>query len=296
MEKLTETIVNLIPSKALKAEIAKQRTVFKDRDLIALIYQHAPTIKESIELFQQLKPYVKSDKDVKLIDKIIKLRNSQIKKFTAPTKNCIYKVDVCCSSGSQDTFYNKRYDTIVDNLKYWLQKYADVMTDDSVSDIVVTKEYVFDKMDDATMKKADKCGYCHLSPDFEISRISVDRYSRLEEMMDFYRMRLPTFINKYDLVSYVDGGVKHYGIVAFDMKEVSYKDDIAVDELDQPIATYRRFFDETTVYDNRIYYDFFGGHHHIKFTALEKENVEDAPSQIQSNYAYIKECFIKVFG
>ena len=294
MEDIREKIVNLIPSKALKSEMAKRQTVLKDRDLIALIYQHAPTIKESFELLQRLKPFVKSDKDVKLIENITKLRNTQIKRFTSLTKNCVYQVEIVCNSGSKDTFFNKRFDTIIDNLRYWLQFYSDVMDGDGIRNIVVTKKHVFDYMDDKSLEKANQWEYCHLTPEFEISKISVGKYSKLEDMLDGYRIHWPAFINKYDLVSYVYDGVKYYGIVTVDMKSVSFKEDIAVYELDQPIATYHRFFDETTLYKNDVCYDFFNKHEHIKLTDPEKENIESVPAQIQSNYLYIKECLTKI--
>lgn len=77
-------------------------------------------------------------------------------------------------------------------------------------------------------------------------------------------------------------------------KYVSLDEDVAICELDQPIATYKRFFDEMTVYNNETCYDFFEEHCHLRLPEIEKESLENVPEQIQENYLYIKECLEKI--
>lgn len=296
MEELRKEIINLIPSTTLKAEIEKRGTKFKDRDLIVLTYHYAPTIKKSFELFERLKTFVKSEKDLRLIEKIIKMRNNQIKKFATSRANFIYKVEIFFERGVNETIFVKRFDKIVDNLKAWVEYYADVMEDDAIREVVVTRKYVFDTLDEKSMEKDLEWECCHLTPDFEMSKISISEYTKLEEMLDCYHMstRIPSFVKMYDLASYVSDGKKHYGIVTINTKYVSLDEDVALCELDQPIAINKRFFDETTVYNNETCYDFFNEHWHFRLTEIEKENLENAPKQIQENYLYIKECLEKI--
>ena len=293
MEELRKEIINLIPSTSLKAEIEKRGTKFKDRDLIVLTYHYAPTIKKSFELFEKLKSFIKSDKDLNLIDRIIKKRNMQIKKFSASNKNYVYKVEIFAANGITDTFFIKRFDKIEENLKAWFEYYADVI-ENPIREIVVTKNYVFETIDENSIEKECAWEYCYLTPDFEISKISTAGYTKLDEMLDCYDMRLPSFLKKNDLVSYVDEGEKHYGIISFDVKNASFNDEPPIDDLDQPIATNKRFFEETTIYKGKKYYDFFNDHYHLRLTEIEKENLENVPKQIQENYLYIKDCLEKI--
>ncbi len=300
-------IINLIPSADMKNYVISNGFQFREKDLLKIILEYAPTFDKRLELFEEASRLL-SDKKMRLLaKKRIAFENRQYDAFMQSGPDFVYQIKIKSYMNTFDTeeeYIVKSFDEAIILIKKFLI-YYDVKGAERISTrFTITKfsTKTPDKPSDFSYKKlkVGDIGDCVLDDKLRI--ISLDMYYFGKEVTcksgdvdcdecercieDGFTTHFPHFLNKYDLVAYYNDLINTpkrltYGIFCLDMEECDY-DSLVVTIEDNPYIQNRNGYFK----DEEGYYRIYDAHDHPSCFEIIKPNLQDVPQEIIDGYNY----------
>ncbi len=308
-------IVNLIPSADMKNYVISNGFQFREKDLLKIILEYAPTFDKRLELFEEASRLL-SDKKMRLLaKKRIAFENRQYNAFMQSGPDFVYQIEIKSHRNleiksyintidTEDEYIVKTFDDAIILIKKYLIYYEVKGAERISTRFTITKfsTKTPDKPSDFSYEKlkVGDIGKCVLDDKLRI--ISLDMYYFEKEVtckigdvdcdecerciQDGFTTHFPHFLNKYDLVAYYIDLINTpkrltYGIFCLDMEECDY-DSLVVTIEDNPYIQNRNgdFKDEDG------YYRIHDAHDHPSCFKIIKPDLKNVPQEIIDGYNY----------
>lgn len=213
-------IINLLPSKDLKAKIKQTNFSFSKRDLAQIVYDYGKTLKEKHRLWKLILDSSEGD-EKKCIEAFIKHQNIIYDKFLEAENGHTYELII--SGYNYGECINENYSDVTRCFTTIKEFFASYKEKIDYVNICIYKKCVFS--DTEPIKNGDYIMKCELNRDAEIT--SIHYYGNSKFCGDCqlkcnkpynttsYSAFFPSVVKEYDVVKYyVETGSLYLGVCA----------------------------------------------------------------------------------
>ena len=282
---MQERIVNLIPSKSLKAYIKTNGMVFSTYQLMQLADDYAHTYKERIDLLTAL---MQEEEAPSILSTLIENRKREYNRFFAAEQDTVYELRIRLKANSyNEKYFCKDFDSAKKTVKDFLKEYECEEELNEKSKICLTKWRIFSK-DSIDVENSD-LGVSALNEKLEVKYADYwgengNTFTYPRKCYDF-----SGFLNGYHPIRYESDGKTRYAIsvpvkcytLEEDDREKLITDEAYAIPIDRTV--------DLTKEDFRFYY-----HEHIQAAELELLEEEELDDVMRANYEKLKQYFIEV--
>lgn len=296
-------IINLIPSADMKNYVFANGFQFREKDLLKIILNYAPTFDIKLKLFEEASRLL-DDKNMRLLaKKRIAYENRQFNAFMQSGADVVYQLKIKPDQYGEDEFMVKTFDDAIVLIKSYLKHYK-IKGEERINTrytIIKFSTRLPDKPSDFhwTRSKVGELGDCVLDGKLRIIYLDIYNFGievkclkdvECEEcdrcINNMFSTHFPHFLEPFELVAYYNDlmyNPKHitYGISCLDMEICDY-DSLVVTIEDNPYIINRNgeFRDENG------YYRIHDSHDHPSCFEIIKPDLKNVPQEIIDGYNY----------
>ena len=280
---MIDKIIELLPSKDLKAKIKQTNHQFKENELLQIIYNYAPDFYTRIELLEQFAEIASSDVSA-LAKAYIEYEQDTFKHFRELSEGFIYELCVKETPGSyEEKYLCASYESALVCIDRYYEEYADVdakETNETRYEIV--KRKVFAENDSF---EEDAYWSCELGPSKKILKIydyksssdcDLDNVCSECNQVCIHRcddVLFPCFVCNYAIIKYYD----HKGKECFGVN-------ICLHECDGFASVFYVIpLDSSEIKEHR-FEDNFYAHKHIELPLATLVTPDELEETMRSNY------------
>lgn len=295
-------IINLIPSADMKNYVITNGFQFREKDLLKIILEYAPTFDKKLELFEEASRMLNDKKMRLLAKKRIAFEKRQYDAFMQSDDNIVYEIQIKTDpyAADEETYLTKTFSEAVSLIKSFIKCYSIKASElvDARYTILKKTTTLPKKPNDIYKDKVGTLGKCILNSKFRIIYLDVYHFG-LEVtcknvdcdecdrcICHWFTTHYPHFLKKYDLVAFYDDllyNPKHlmYAICDMNMEECDV-DSLVIYIKENPYIQNRNGDSK----DEEGYYRIYDAHDHPSCFEIIKPNLQDVPQEIIDGYNY----------
>ena len=282
---MTERIIDLLPSKDLKAKIKETKHQFTESELLQIIYNYAPTFDEKLSMLAQFST-VASPEIAALANAYIEYEQKNYNKFAEETAGFVYELHIKEDSTSPDVSYLcSSYKAALACIDLFYEEYAFIGSKETEkTKYRIKKRKIF--FEENTFEE-DAYAECVLGrnkvilkvSDLQDDTTSCELETLCSECKEIcpYRcdeLRFPCFAHDYAIIKYLDQEeIEQFGVALFwDGNCDGLREELYVIPLDSPPIREHRF-------SNNFY-----AHQHIPLPLATLAELDDLGEDMKKNY------------
>lgn len=297
-------IINLIPSADMKNYVFANGFQFREKDLLKIILNYAPTFDIKLKLFEEASRLL-DDKSMRVLaKKRIAFENRQYNAFMQLNLHTVYQIEIKTDPNAieEETYLTKTFDEAVILIRDYIKCY-DIKAKERIYARYTIKKKTTNlpnKPSDIYNDKVGTLGQCVLDSRFRIIDLYMYNFGievTCKKSVDceecdrcindhMFSIHFPHFLKEFDLVAYYDDlmyNPKHltYGIFDLDMEECDCDSHVIALE-DNPYIINRN----GDFQDENGYYRIYDAHDHPSYFEIIKPDLNDVPQGIIDGYNY----------
>ncbi len=210
-------VVELLPSKDLKACIAERGFTFGEKELLKIILEYAPTLDTRLELFRDAATAM-GDKNMRALAKMrFDFENKRYAEFLRSDPDCVYEIEIDLPRAvTTERYITKTFDDALKLIKKFLKCFRLAARDTVGGRYTVTKKSTVVPDDPQDVTAVGTVGYCVLDErrrvlDVDMCEFDCEVACRKGTTCDDCRMcigmtelSMPCFAEKFGLVAFYD--------------------------------------------------------------------------------------------